>query len=189
MPSSSDALRIRYVLADEEARLRELRLASLETDPDAFGATYARDAAQPPDWWKQWAAQSEDGTRQRTFVLVDSQDRWLGLALARRDDDRAGSAVVNAMWVSPEARGRRAATSLCDACADWAAERGLGELTLTVIAGNEAARRAYEAAGFVISGKTTWAQHGSTLEAFIGGTQSSSQDGHTLDELIMSRAL
>jgi len=41
---------IRHVLASEAGRLRELRLASLAADPDAFGSTYARDAARPASW-------------------------------------------------------------------------------------------------------------------------------------------
>jgi RimJ/RimL family protein N-acetyltransferase len=49
---------------------------------------------------------------------------------------------------------------------------GLRELTLAVVAGNEPALRAYEAAGFVVRGKTTWRQA-----------------GRILDELIMARRL
>jgi RimJ/RimL family protein N-acetyltransferase len=169
---SPSALSVRHVRAGEQARLRELRLASLASDPEAFGSTYARDAAHSPDWWKQWAAQSADGTTQRTFVLVDREDHWLGLALVRLDDDKPDSAILLAMWVSPEARGRRAATSLCDACAAWAIERGAQELTLTVVVGNDAAQRAYEAAGFAVRGKTTW-----------------SREERTLDVLVMSRPL
>jgi RimJ/RimL family protein N-acetyltransferase len=164
---SSGALRVRHVLAGEHARLRELRLASLASDPEAFGSTYARDSAQPAVWWERWAVQSADGTTQRTFVLVDDQDRWLGLTLVRVDEDRPGSAVLLAMWVSPEARGRRDAGLLCDACASWARERGLGELTLTVVIGNEQARRAYEAAGFAVCGETTWSREGRTLDVFV----------------------
>jgi RimJ/RimL family protein N-acetyltransferase len=149
------ALTIRFARADEHDRLRALRLTSLAADPGAFRATYARDVAQPPGWWRRWAARSQEGTSQRTFVVADAQDRWLGLALVRRDDDRPGAAVLNAMWVAPDARRRGAAGALCDACAAWAAERGLGELTLTVLAENAAARRVYEAAGFAVRGTTT----------------------------------
>ena len=79
-------------------------------------------------------------------MIVDDEDRWLGMALARDD---AGHAVLNAMWVAPEARGRGAARALCDACAKWAAERRFEALDVAVFPDNEAARRAYAAAGFV----------------------------------------
>jgi RimJ/RimL family protein N-acetyltransferase len=169
---SSSALRVRHVLAGEQALIRAIRLASLAADPEAFGSTYARDYAQAPEWWERWAARPEDGTTQRTFILVDRDDRWFGLVLARLDDDRPGAAALTAMWVSPQVRGRRAATALCDACAAWAAERGARELTLTVVVDNYAARHAYELAGFAISGSTTW-----------------SREGRTLDVLVMSRPL
>lgn len=161
------ALRVRHVLAGEQVLLREIRLASLAADPEAFGSTHARDSAQATEWWERWATQSEEGTTQRTFVLVDHDDLWLGLGLVRLDDDRPSSAALTAMWVSPEARGRRAATSLCDACATWAIERGAHELTLTVVVSNDAARRAYQAAGFAVSGKTTWSREGRTLDVFV----------------------
>jgi RimJ/RimL family protein N-acetyltransferase len=163
---------VRHVRVAEQALLRDLRLASLATDPDAFGSTYARDAARPAEWWEQWAVESETGTSQRTFVLLADDDRWLGLALVRLDDERPGSAMLYGMWVAPEVRGRRGAGVLCDACATWAAEHGCAELTLEVVVDNDAARRAYEAASFIITGNATW-----------------SHDGRTLDEFVMMRAL
>ena len=53
--------------------------------------------------------QSELGVRQRTFVLEAGGGRSLGLV--RLDDERAGSAVLNSMWVAREARGGRAAAT------------------------------------------------------------------------------
>jgi RimJ/RimL family protein N-acetyltransferase len=97
-------------------------------------------------------------------VLVDDSDLWHGLALVRLDDDHPDSAVLTAMWVSPQARGRRAATALCDACASWALDRGAQELTLIVVVGNNAARRAYEVAGFAITQETTWSRDGRALD-------------------------
>jgi predicted GNAT family acetyltransferase len=98
-------------------------------------------------------------------VLEADDGRWL--ALARLDDEKPGSAILNAMWVAPEARGRRAARLLCEACAAWAAERGCRELTLTVVVDNDAARRAYESAGFAVCGETTWVRDGRTLDEFV----------------------
>jgi RimJ/RimL family protein N-acetyltransferase len=164
---------IRPVEASEVAALRTIRLASLAADPEAFGSTYERDLAHPASWWEQWARKSAKGDEQRTFVVVDDADRWLGLALVRADDEAPGDAVLNAMWVAPEARGRGAARALCDACAGWAAEHGFRALNTAVVVGNEPARRAYESAGFASSHTTTWTGDG----------------GRTLEELILKRAL
>ena len=78
------------------------------------------------------------------YVAVED-DAWLGMALARDD---AGTAVLNAMWVAPEGRGRGAARALCDACAGWAREHGFDVLEVGVFPDNAPARRMYEAAGF-----------------------------------------
>jgi RimJ/RimL family protein N-acetyltransferase len=167
LSANSNGLRVRHVLAGQHDRLRQLRLASLAADPEAFGSTYARDAGQPVEWWQRWAARSELGTGQRTFVLEADSGRWLGLALVRLDDERPGSAVLNAMWVAPEARGQRAAALLCDACATWATERGCREMTLEVVVDNQSARRAYEVAGFIVCGQSTWSRDGRALEEFV----------------------
>lgn len=169
---SSNGFRVRHVLAGQHDQLRQLRLASLAADPEAFGSTYARDAGQPVERWQRWAASSELGTSQRTFVLEADGGRWLGLALVRLDDEKPGSAVLNAMWVAPEARGQRAAALLCDACATWATERDCRQMTLDVVVDNRSARRAYEVAGFIVCGQSTW-----------------SRDGRALEELVMSRSL
>jgi RimJ/RimL family protein N-acetyltransferase len=155
------------VLGAEAARLRALRLASLAADAVAFGSTYARDAARPAQWWQRWAAQSEDGSGQRTFVLVDEHDRWLGLALVRREQQQPGTAVVLAMWVAPGVRGRGGAYALCDACAIWAKAQGLHELRLEVVVENATARRAYQAAGFEVRGESEWSQAERTLQVLI----------------------
>ena len=110
-------MRLRHVLSNEHEALRELRLASLISDPDAFGSTYQRDAGRAPEWWRQWAARSDEGTRERTFVLVADDDRWLGLAVVRLVEPRQDAAELLAMWIDSEVRGRALSTLLCDACA------------------------------------------------------------------------
>jgi len=159
---------VRHALASEHQQLREIRLESLAADPDAFGSTYERDLAHPPEWWERWAAQSELGASQRTFVLQADDGRWLGLALVRIDDEQTAHAILNAMWVAPEARGQGAAKLLCDACATWASEHGCHDLTLAVVAANASALRAYETAGFTAGTETTWTRHdGTILNEFV----------------------
>jgi GNAT superfamily N-acetyltransferase len=149
-------VQIRHVEAHEAARVRALRLRSLAEDPDAFGSTYERDAAFPAEWWERIARLSAEGSEQRTFVAVDGEDRWVGLALVRPDDADPPAAVLNAMWVAPEARGRGAARALCEACIAWAAERGFPALNASVVVGNDAAQRTYESAGFVPARRATY---------------------------------
>ncbi len=159
-------MRVRHVGAGDWERVKALRLRALREDPQGFSSTYEREAAYPDAVWSSRAALSEAGEEQRMYVvtedgeaparqavgdvLVDAPVRrgmaqWLGMALARDD---AGTAVLNAMWVAPEGRGRGAARALCDACADWAKTRGFDVLEVGVYPDNEPARGMYAAAGF-----------------------------------------
>ena len=147
-------MRLRAVRQDEASRLRELRLACLAADPDAFTSTYAGEEARPDAWWTRWATLSAAGVEQATFVVADDDDRWHGLALVRADDEHPGEAVINSMWVAPEARGSGCGRALCDACIAWAAERGFAAVNLCVMLGNDAALRLYETSGFTEHSRT-----------------------------------
>ena len=74
--------------------------------------------------------------------------RWLGMALVRPDDESPDDAVINAMWVAPEARRMGAGRALLDACVEWAREQRFRSVYLHVRVANAAARAAYAAAGF-----------------------------------------
>jgi GNAT superfamily N-acetyltransferase len=89
------------------------------------------------------------------------------MALVRPDDETPGEAVLNALWVAPEARGRGNAQALCEACARWAAARGFCALRTAVVLGNEPARKTYESTGFVFERTDTWTGHGRTLEEIV----------------------
>jgi GNAT superfamily N-acetyltransferase len=150
---------IRHARRDEAARIREIRLRSLAADPDGFSATYENDAARADGWWERLAALSEAGEEQRTFVY-ERDGQWLGFIIARRDDDHPPDATINATWVAPEVRGGGIAKALTAECVEWARTRGFPAIGVAVVAGNEPARRAYEAAGFVEAFRTDWAADG-----------------------------
>lgn len=157
----------RPVSASEVARLRELRLAALRSDPAAFGSTYAEEANAGSDYWDGWAQRSDQGADQRTFVLADGEDRWWGLALVRRADDDPALAHLLSMWVHPAARRRGGARMLCTACLDWARDHSIATVSLDVEVGNEPARRAYEAAGFVVARRSAWTGAVRTMEVLV----------------------
>ena len=114
------------VAADWEA-LRDIRLAALRDAPDAFGSTYAEQAAFTRE---QWLARIAGNS---TFLAyLDGSDGLDGSETGEAGD--AGEAVglaggyqetpavaeLVSMWVRPQARGLRIGEALIDAVADWA---------------------------------------------------------------------
>lgn len=162
-----EVLRIRHVLASEHQRLRELRLSALAADPQAFGSTHEHELGYPRERWERWARSSEEGMSQRTFVALNGPDDWVGLALVSLSDGEPALAEVFAMWVAPAMRGRGTAGLLCDACAGWAEEHGARRLQLVVVVGNSPALHAYQAAGFVVAGETTWVRVDGVKQAHL----------------------
>ena len=140
---------------------------SLVADPEAFGSSFTHETARPRQWWQDWARESEEGTVRRTFVLTSTNagvdasadDPWVGIALVRRHHTLSRTAVLNAMWIAPEARGLGGSILLCQAAEQWARALGLEEMILKVVAANRAAQRAYRAAGFKLSERIVfWAE-------------------------------
>lgn len=132
-------MRVRRVVPDEWARLRELRLRALATDPRAFGATLAEEEAQPDEWWRSRLAD----VRAATLIAGD----WQGMCTIRIADD-AAHAEIFGMWVAPEARGSGAGRAIIDAAIDQARAWKLERVDLWVNVEQAAAARLYERAGF-----------------------------------------
>lgn len=136
----------RRVRPGEWARLKQLRLRALESDPRAFGATLDEERALPDEAWRE-RAQAPD---ERPFFVAEEGDAWLGMIGGRAHED--GSHELVSMWTAPEARGRGAGGALVRAGIGWARSRGATGLHLWVIGENEPARRLYEKHGFVRAG-------------------------------------
>jgi GNAT superfamily N-acetyltransferase len=142
-------IRIRRVAAGEADTLRAVRLRALADTPLAFGSTYEREAAYPPERWAAWASESADGRRQATFFAVDPNgDAVVGLAFTVIDADDDRLAHLFAMWVAPAARRGGAGGALVDAVVAWTTDAGADRLRTAVTVGNDGAARLYERGGF-----------------------------------------
>lgn len=161
--------RLRPLRAHEWREARDLRLRALQ-DEDAALAFYRtyEEALQTSD--EQWRANAEaaagDEDRAssvRQFVAVDAADRWVGtvtVIVQRAGEPEFGGGRIEqdrgqlvAVWVDPEHRGRGLLGALVDLALTWAAEVPLSRAALWVHEDNARARRAYERAGFVPTGK------------------------------------
>jgi ribosomal protein S18 acetylase RimI-like enzyme len=139
-------VKVRPVRAGEWRELRELRLRALKADPQAFGSTLAKEAADPESEWIEWAKASEEGTRTCTFVAFGDRAGWQGMVFAALLDD--GDAGLFGMWVEPRNRGKGIAAALVDAVIAWARERRVAKISLSVAEDNTAAASLFASKGF-----------------------------------------
>jgi len=138
---------VREVEADEWQLLRDVRLAALRGAPQAFGSSYAREAAFTEEEWRGRISSERSVS---FFAELPDGGEPAGLGGVYEED---GMADIVSMWVRPTARGYGAGEALVIAAADWAKARDHATLYLWVTESNLAARGLYERCGFVPTGE------------------------------------
>lgn len=145
---SDVSVNIRRITPDEWPLLRELRLASLQDAPDAFGQTYENALREPDVEWQNAARASAAGDRRTWLIASDEAGSDVGLVQARRRPPH--DCMVFSMWVAPAARRTGTGRALLDAVEAWARAWGAQRIVLWVFGANESAQRFYERIGFVV---------------------------------------
>lgn len=133
---------IRPFRAGEAALYRDIRLEALRLHPEAFGASFEQEAAQPQAFFEQRL------TANTIFGGFRGQ-ALLGTAgfMPETGVKRAHKGHLWGMYVRAEARGSGLARRLVEAVLEHA--HGRVELVqLSVVSGNTAARRLYASVGF-----------------------------------------
>jgi GNAT superfamily N-acetyltransferase len=139
-------MEVRRISADEGPLLRELRLASLDDAPEAFGQTHEQAAREPDAEWHSAARAAAQGDRRAWFLARDAAGAAIGLVQARRRPPT--DCLVFSMWVAPAARRSGAGRALLDAVEEWARGWGAQRIVLWVFGANEGAQRFYERIGY-----------------------------------------
>jgi GNAT superfamily N-acetyltransferase len=125
-------------------------LEAYERHPDAFTSTASERAALPISWWE---TRLDGGAQAQDVVLgaFDAHRRLVGVAgLAFESREKARyKATLYGMYVSSRFRHRGLGRSLVLAALDFAKNRGVRIVQLTVTQGNAAAQVLYEHCGFV----------------------------------------
>ncbi|WP_409186329.1 GNAT family N-acetyltransferase [Amycolatopsis sp. VS8301801F10] len=135
---------VRELSAENWAEWRDLRLAALREDPEAFSSKLA-DWQGENDAEPRWRARLRDVALN---VLADLDGVPAGMVSAHLSE-RGDRAELLSMWVAPSARGRGVGDALVRAVVRWSEGRGAAELALRVAGGNEHALALYERHGFV----------------------------------------
>lgn len=155
---------LRRFAAHEWLTYRELRLRALADSPDAFGSTFAREAARSDDEWRDRLATGA-GSHSDLPLVATVDDAPAGLAWGRLDDRQPDMAHLFQVWVAPEFRGRGVGRLLVDAVIAWARTAGARVLRLGVTCGDTAAVRLYRRAGFVDDGPPQPLRPGSEVKS------------------------
>ncbi|MEM7273174.1 MAG: GNAT family N-acetyltransferase [Actinomycetota bacterium] len=147
---------VRILSADDAhdvTMYREIRLAALLADPDAFASTHEREVGFDEARWRERVA-GFGGRPGVTFVdeLPDLGPMPAGTAGVGYTEWDASPMLV-AMWVRPEARGRGVGARLVEAAAAWATAQEADELMLWVVKTNDSAIALYQRCGFEPTGK------------------------------------
>ena len=154
---------IRPLRADEVEQYRTLRLRALERAPNAFGTVYANAAAQTPEQWTAFVERFTGGTW--SDLLVAASDAGLhGITRVYIDEHDSRLAGVGHMWIDEDRRGSGLAAGLLASAERWALDRSATVMRLWYTEANEAARRAYERAGFAETGARQPLRDGSPLD-------------------------
>jgi RimJ/RimL family protein N-acetyltransferase len=159
---------IRRLQPADAALYREIRLEALQKNPEAFGSTFEKENAQPLSWFEAAIGRAD--------IFGGFFDgRLMGIAgfAAQEGAKHAHKGLLWAMYVRSAARKSGLGKILVAAVLDHA--RGRVEMVqLAVVSENEAARRLYEAMGFV--------EYGHEKRAL-------KHDGRYYDEVLMVKFL
>jgi ribosomal protein S18 acetylase RimI-like enzyme len=131
---------------------KAIRLRALQSDPTAFGSTYAKESQLTGEEWLarslRWSSEGSIG-----YLAFDGKNAC-GLVACYPDEQDPGRARVISMWVDPCYRRAGVGAALIDGLKAWASARSFRELILTVTSVNTGAIRFYERLGFRKTGKT-----------------------------------
>jgi RimJ/RimL family protein N-acetyltransferase len=161
-------IKLRRLQPADAALYRGIRLEALKLSPEAFGSTYETESAEPLTWFADRLESSA------VFGAFDGSD-LLGIVgfFIKQGRKEAHKGVLVGMYVRQRARRAGVGRRLAEAVIDHARQR-VDLIQLTVVGGNEPARRLYASLGF-----TEYGIEKNSLK----------QDGRYWDEVMMAKPL
>ena len=134
---------IRRLSSADAILYRDIRLEALKLAPEAFSSTFAKENSEPLTWF---ASRLGDSVVFGAFAGAE----LLGIAgfFRQQGQKMAHKGVLVGMYVRPDARRAGLGRRLVEAVIGHACHH-VEILQLTVVSGNDAARRLYQRLGFV----------------------------------------
>jgi len=143
---STESITIRSTTSDDAQRLRDIRLAALHDEPDAFGSTYEESLHYSMDRWHRLASEWN-------YFMAETGDDVVGMASGNVYAPLPTTAWLFGMFVLPEYRGTGLAQELVARVATWARSENYTTLGLHVTETMSRARSFYEKVGFRLNGE------------------------------------
>lgn len=147
MPADT-GIAVRRVRRKDWPALKALRLEALQDTPIAYCESYADAVREPDTTWQDRAARGAAGGPAYQVLAWDG-GRPVATATGFPE---GGDAVLAAVYVAPDLRGRGLLDRLVEQIADWARGQGARRLRLLVHETNLPAQRAYERLDFAMTG-------------------------------------
>jgi RimJ/RimL family protein N-acetyltransferase len=159
-------IEVRRLLPMDAALYRDIRLEALKLSPEAFGSSFEAEHAEALTWFADRLESSA------VFGAFDGAD-LVGTAgfFIRQGRKESHKGALWGMYVQPGARKAGVGKQLAKAVIDHLRQH-VELIQLTVVSGNEPARRLYDSLGFIEYG----------IEK-----NSLKQDGHYWDEVLMAK--
>jgi ribosomal protein S18 acetylase RimI-like enzyme len=139
---------IRILTPEDAESYRALRLRALREHPESFGSSYEEESRRSAEVYAERLKPSDD---RFTLGAFDESGTLVGMVVFAREqmNKMRHKAKLFAMYVAPEARNRGVGRRLLGEILRRAGNlEGLEQIQLTVVSGNEAAKRLYRSAGF-----------------------------------------
>jgi len=129
---------------------KSLRLQALQTDPQAFSSSFARESAFPDEKWQQRLRNANEGTTScMYFARLDGKLVGMIGGFRDEDDQKNHSAQIWGVFVSPNERGKGIAKKLMAALIDKLSQNpDIHTLKLEVNTDQKSAGKLYESFGF-----------------------------------------
>ncbi len=144
---SSEASNVRLLSEDEWEIVRDIRLRSLKTNPEAFGGKYNEESLWNESQWRELFIKND-------FLVAFVNGKSAGvLFIEVLNGDHGASCWIGGCWVDPEFRGKKIFSAIFAYLDARAAEKGWERQGLGVWTHNHSAIKAYEALGFTKAGE------------------------------------
>ncbi len=147
---SENGVTIEQLNLSDWQEYKQLRLYALQTDPQAFSSTYARESAYSDEKWQQRVQSASEG-KNSWMYFARQRGKLVGMIGGYRDenDQKNHTAQIWGVFVSPDQRGKGISKKLMATLIDRLSQNpDINTLKLEVNTDQKSASKLYESFGF-----------------------------------------